>query len=80
LMHSIDCIEGNSKSGEKFWGAITDSYNITEAHRHHIAKNLKDHWVVYNKHVSLFNKIYNQESSNRQNGADDDMVYDIAKQ
>jgi hypothetical protein len=44
-MHSIDCIEGNSKSGVKFWGAITDSYNsTTEEH-----KNLKNYWVAYNK-------------------------------
>jgi hypothetical protein len=43
-------------------------------------KNLKDHWVAYNKHVSLFNQIYNQESLNRQIGADDDMVLEIANQ
>jgi hypothetical protein len=80
-MHSVDCIEGNSKSGVKFWGAIADSYNnTTEAHRHRTAKNLKDHWVAYNKQVSLFNQMYNQESSNRQSGADDGMVLEIAKQ
>jgi hypothetical protein len=74
-MHSVDCIEGNSKYGVKFWGAIADSYNTTtEAHRHRTAKNLKDHWVAYNKHVSLFNQIYNQESSNRQSRANDGMV------
>jgi hypothetical protein len=28
----------------------------------------------------LFNQIHNQESSNRQSGADDDMVLEIAKQ
>jgi hypothetical protein len=28
-MHSVDCIEGNSKSGVKFWGVIADSYNNT---------------------------------------------------
>jgi hypothetical protein len=43
-------------------------------------KNLKDHWVAYNKQVSLFNQIYNQESLNRQSGADDDMVLEIVKQ
>jgi hypothetical protein len=80
-MHSIDCIEVNSKSGVKFWGAIADSYNNnTEVHRHCTMKNLKDHWVDYNKHVSLFNQIYNQESSNRQSGADDGMVLEIVKQ
>jgi hypothetical protein len=28
-MHSVDCIEDNSKSGVKFWGVIADSYNST---------------------------------------------------
>jgi hypothetical protein len=80
-MHSVDCIEGNSKSGVKFWGAIADSYNNnTEAHHHHTAKNLKDHWVAYNKQASLFNQIYNQESSNRQSEPDDGMVFEIVKQ
>jgi hypothetical protein len=80
-MHSVDCIEGNSKSGVKFWGAIVDFFNsTTEVHRHRIAKNLKYHWIAYNKQVSLFNQIYNQESSNRKSGADDGMVLEIAKQ
>jgi hypothetical protein len=80
-MHSVDCIEDNSKSKVKFCGTITDSYNNnTEVHRHRTTKNLKDHWVVYNKQISLFNQIYNQESSNWQNGADDGMVLDITKQ
>jgi hypothetical protein len=80
-MHSVDCIEGNSKSGVKFWGAIADFYNsTTEAHHHCTVKNLKDHWVAYNNQVSLFNQIYNQESSNRQSRADDGMVLEIAKQ
>jgi hypothetical protein len=79
-MYSVDCIEGNSKSGVKFWGVIADSYNNTiEAHHHHTAKNLKGHWVAYNKQISLFNRIYNQESSNRQSGADDGMILEIAK-
>jgi hypothetical protein len=26
-MHSVDCIEGNTKPGVKFWGAIADTYN-----------------------------------------------------
>jgi hypothetical protein len=80
-MHFIDCIKINSKSGVKFWGVIADSYNsTTDVHRHYTAKNLKDHWVAYNKQISLFNQIYNQESSNRQSGADDDMVLEIVKQ
>jgi hypothetical protein len=80
-MHSVDCIECNFKSGVKFWAAIADCYNsVTEAYRHHIVKNLKDYWVAYNKQIFLFNQIYNQESSNRQNGADDGIVLEIAKQ
>jgi hypothetical protein len=80
-MHYVDCIEVNSKSGVKFWGVIADSYNNnTNPHRHCTVKNLKDHLVVYNKQVSLFNQIYNQESSNRQSRADDGMVLEIAKQ
>jgi hypothetical protein len=48
--------------------------------RHCTVKNLKHHWVAYNKHVSLFNQIYNYESSNMQSRADDGMVLEIAKQ
>jgi hypothetical protein len=80
-MHAVDCIEGNSKSRLKFWGDTADLYNsTTEVHRHHTVKNLKDHWVVYNNQISLFNQIYNQESLNRQSGADDGIVLKIAKQ
>jgi hypothetical protein len=81
-MHSVDCIEGNSKSGVKFWGVIADSYNNNnaEVHRHRTVTNLKDHWVAYNKQVSLFNQIYNQEYSNKQSRADDGMVLNIVKQ
>jgi hypothetical protein len=81
-MHSVDCIEGNSKSGVKFCGVIADSYNNNnaEVHRHHTVTNLKDHWVAYNKQVSLFNQIYNQEYSNKQSRADDGMVLNIVKQ
>jgi hypothetical protein len=80
-MHSVDCIEDNSKSGVEFWGVIANSYNsTTDPHRHHTAKNLNDHWVAYNKQVFLFNQIYNQEYSNRQSGADDGMILKIAKQ
>jgi hypothetical protein len=79
-MHSVNCIEDNSKSGIKFWGAITDSYNNnTKMHHHHTVKNLKDHWIAYNKQVSLLNQIYNQESLNRQSGANDGMVLEITK-
>jgi hypothetical protein len=50
LIHSVDYIEGNFKAGVKFWCVIDDFYNNnTEAHRHRTAKNLKDHWVAYNK-------------------------------
>jgi hypothetical protein len=77
----MDCIEGNSKSGLKFWGAITYSYSsTTDEHHQRTTKNLKDHWVAYNKQVSLFNQIYNQESSSRQSGADDAMFLGTAKQ
>jgi hypothetical protein len=80
-MHSIDCIEGNFKSRMKFWGVIADSYNSTiEEHRHCTVKNLKDHWVTYNKQVSLFNQIYNQESSHKQSGADDVMILETTKE
>jgi hypothetical protein len=80
-MHSVDCIECNFKSGVKFWGVIVDSYNSTiEAYRHRTMKNLKDHWVTYNKYISLFNQIYNKESSNRQSGANNGMVLEIVKQ
>jgi hypothetical protein len=81
LMHSVDCIEGNAKAGVKFWGAIADTYNNTiEPHRQRTQKNLKDHWFTYNKQVSLFNQIYNQESSCRQSGADNVMVLETAKE
>ncbi|XP_039839184.1 glutathione S-transferase T2-like [Panicum virgatum] len=80
LMHSVDCVDGNSKSGPTFWGQISDTYNATtDPLRHPTAKQLKDHWSMYNARVSLFNAIYNQEVSKRQSGADDDMVMDEAK-
>jgi hypothetical protein len=43
-------------------------------------ENIKDHWLSCNKQLSLFNQIYNQESSYRQSGADDDMVLETVKQ
>jgi hypothetical protein len=53
-MHSVDCIKSNSKYGVKFWGVIVDCYNNTiEAHRHHTVKNLKDHWLAYNRKVCI---------------------------
>jgi hypothetical protein len=80
-MHSVDCNEGNAKHGMKFWGAIADSYNsTTDPHCQRTLNNLKDHWCSCNKHVSLFNKIYNQEASSRQSGADDAIVLEITKQ
>jgi hypothetical protein len=80
-MHSVDCVEGNSKFGLKFSGAIVASYNSdTDEHRQRTVKNLKDHWIAYNKQVSLFNQIYNQESSSRQSGVDDVMFLKTVKQ
>jgi hypothetical protein len=80
-MHFMDCIEGNTKPGAKFWGVIADSYNsTTDPHRQRTPKNLKDHWCSCNKHVSLFNQIYNQEVSSRQSGADNVMILKTAKQ
>jgi hypothetical protein len=65
----------------KFWCAIADSYNrTTDEHHQRIVKNLKDHWVAYNKQVSLFNQIYNQESSSRQSIANDTIVLETVKQ
>jgi hypothetical protein len=80
-MHSVDYIKGNSKSGVKFRDVIAGYYNsTTEEHRYHTVKNLKDHWVAYNKQISLFNQIYNQESSHRQSGADDVMLLETTKE
>jgi hypothetical protein len=80
-MHYVDCIEGNTKPGVKFCGAIADTYNSTiDMHHQRTPKNLKDRWSTYNKQVSLFNQIYNQEASCRQSGADDAMVLETAKE
>jgi hypothetical protein len=79
-MHSIDCIDGNSKSGATFWGQISETYNATtDPLRLRTAKQLKDHWSTCNAKVSLFNAVYNQEEANRQSGADDLMVMEAAK-
>jgi hypothetical protein len=60
-MHSVDPIEGNVNPGARFWGVITDTYNnTTEPYHQHTVKNLKDNWCTYNKHVLLFNQIYNK--------------------
>jgi hypothetical protein len=80
-MHFMDCIEGNAKPGVKFWGAIANTHNsTTETHHQLTLKNLKDHWSTYNKQVSMFNQIYNQEYSCRQRGADDVMVLETANE
>jgi hypothetical protein len=77
----MDCIEGNVKPGAKFWSVIDATYNnTTEPHRQQTLKNLKDHWSTYNKQVSLFNQIYNQEAFYSQSGADDTMVLKFTKQ
>jgi hypothetical protein len=80
-MHSVDCIEGNAKPEEKFWGVIADTYNNnTDVHHQRTPKNLKDHWSTYNKQVYVFNQIYNRESSYMQSGTDDAMVLETAKE
>jgi hypothetical protein len=80
LIYFMDCIEGNVKPRAKFWSAIDATYNnTTEPHRQQTLKNLKDHWSTYNKQVSLFNQIYNQEAFYNQSGADDAMVLKFTK-
>jgi hypothetical protein len=49
-------------------------------HHHRTVKNLKDYCVAYNKKVSLFNQIYNQEYSHMQNGADDAIIFETANE
>eukprot|EP00267_Zea_mays_P051416 XP_020404362.1 uncharacterized protein LOC103648433 [Zea mays] len=76
-MHSNDPISGNNKSGSSFWGQIAATYNSTsDPIRHRTAKQLKDHWVTYNREVTKFNGFYLQEERLRQSGADDAMVMD----
>ena len=78
-MHSNDPISGNNKSGSSFWGQIAATYNSTsDPIRHRTAKQLKDHWVTYNREVTKFNGFYLQEERLRQSGADDAMVMDAA--
>ncbi|XP_008678146.3 glutathione S-transferase T3 [Zea mays] len=79
FMHSNDPISGNNKSGSSFWGQIAATYNSTsDPIRHRTAKQLKDHWVTYNREVTKFNGFYLQEERLRQSGADDAMVMDAA--
>jgi len=78
-MHSKDSVDGNNKTGTSFWGQIADSYNSTsEPSRRRTAKQLKDHWNLYNREVTMFNGYYIQEEMLRQSGADDTMVMDAA--
>jgi hypothetical protein len=80
-MHNVDCIECNAKPRAMFWGAMADTYNsTTDVHRQRTPKNLKDQWFTYNKQVSLFNQIYNQEALCRKSGADDAIVLETAKE
>jgi hypothetical protein len=61
-MHFVDPIAANVMSRAKFCGTIADTYNnTTESLRQCTVKNLKGHFCTYNKQVSLFNQIYNQE-------------------
>jgi hypothetical protein len=65
-MHSVDYVEDNAKLVAKFWGVIADTYNTTtDVHHQWTSKNLKDHWSIYNKQVSLFNQIYSHDSWDR---------------
>jgi hypothetical protein len=62
-----------------FWGQITKTFNSTvELSRRRTAKQVKDHWNVYNREVTLFNGYYIQEERVRQSGADDAMVMEGA--
>ncbi|CAM0871425.1 unnamed protein product [Alopecurus aequalis] len=79
LFNSKNSVEGNCKTGESFWGQIAKTYNSTsDPARNRTAKQLKDHWNVYNREVSLFNSFHIQEESLRQSGADDAMVMKAA--
>ncbi|CAM0912838.1 unnamed protein product [Alopecurus aequalis] len=79
IFNSKNSIEGNCKTGESFWGQIATTYNSTsDPARHRTAKQLKDHWNVYNREVALFNSFHIQEESLRQSGADDAMVMKAA--
>ncbi|KAK1663042.1 hypothetical protein QYE76_051201 [Lolium multiflorum] len=79
LFHSNDSIAGNCKTGTSFWGQIAETFNSTsDPSRHRTSKQLKDHWNVYNKEVSLFNAYHIQETNMRQSGADDAMVMKAA--
>ncbi|CAM0945534.1 unnamed protein product [Alopecurus aequalis] len=79
VFHSKDSIAGNCKTGDSFWGQIATTFNSTsDPARNRTAKQLKDHWNVYNREVSMFNAYYIQEEAVRQSGADDAMVMSAA--
>ncbi|CAM0943256.1 unnamed protein product [Alopecurus aequalis] len=79
VFHSKDSIAGNCKTGDSFWGQIATTFNSTsDPARNRTAKQLKDHWNVYNHEVSMFNAYYIQEEAVRQSGADDAMVMSAA--
>ncbi|CAM0883803.1 unnamed protein product [Alopecurus aequalis] len=79
IFNSKDSVAGNCKTGEGFWGSIATTFNSTShPARNRTAKQLKDHWNVYNREVSLFNGYYLQEEAVRQSGADDAMVMKAA--
>ncbi|CAM0913781.1 unnamed protein product [Alopecurus aequalis] len=79
IFNSKDSKDGNCKTDEGFWAQIAKTYNETsEPARHRTPKQLKDHWNVYNREVSLFNSFHIQEEGLRPSGADDDMVMKAA--
>ncbi|PUZ54416.1 hypothetical protein GQ55_5G130200 [Panicum hallii var. hallii] len=79
VYHSNDSIIGKNQTGLSFWGQIAETFNSTaEPSRCRTAKQLKDHWNVYNREVTLFNGYYIQEERVRQSGADDTMVIEGA--
>jgi hypothetical protein len=76
----VESVDGNAKLGAKFWGDIAATNNATiEPHRQQTPKQLKDHLLVYNVSIFLFNHIYNQELSCQQNGIDDTMLVETAQ-
>jgi hypothetical protein len=78
-MHSNDPISGNNKSESSFWGQIAVAYNsISDPLRRQTGKQLKDHWVTYNREVTKFNGYYLKEERLHQSGTDDAMVMEAA--
>ncbi|PWZ54726.1 Glutathione S-transferase T3 [Zea mays] len=79
IMHSNDPISGNNKSESSFWGQIAVAYNsISDPLRRQTGKQLKDHWVTYNREVTKFNGYYLKEERLRQSGTNDAMVMEAA--